>query len=89
MITIKYQGDSQLEQIRIPENLQSVLFKYNHSKFLECYQNLPKSDENLVKKNQNQNLTMNKILKPHIKYIKTYIEALHKNLWISSGTLLG
>ena len=78
-----------IEQINIPINLKEFLFKYNHSKFLECYQNLPNFDPQIIIYNGEQDLEKNKSLRPYIKFMKTYFESIYKNFWIVSGTLLG
>ena len=78
-----------IELINIPINLKEFLFKYNHSKFLECYQNLPNFDPKIIEYNGEQYLEKNKSIRPHIKYLKKYFESMYKNFWIVSGTLLG
>ena len=76
-------------KIKIPENIQSYLYDYSHSKFIECNHELSKLNFKLSNGSYNQNLTRNKLIMPCMNQIVSIMESMHKSYWLSSGSLLG
>ncbi len=64
-------------------------YDYKHSKFIECNSALQKQNSKILNGTYIQNLKLNEKIKPCLAYIAEYFESLHKNYWLSSGTLLG
>ena len=81
--------DSNYNEIKVPENIKRYLYDYDHSKFIECDQELAKNISSLYDGVLKQNDTMNKKLMPCMVKLVQTLEGMYKNYWLTSGTILG
>lgn len=64
----------------IPSNINTFLFDFQNSKFIECNTTLTKITQDKIK---------NKKFVKVLKYVTSKLENMNKRYWLSSGTLLG
>lgn len=81
--------DANSFKIRVPSDVHSFLFNYNHSPFLECNYALAQKNIKTLGANYSQNAKKNTMLLPVMKNISKTLEGLRKHYWLAGGTLLG
>ena len=83
-----------IKKILIPANINSFLFDYKNSKFIECNRPLAEYNLNFFKsinstQNYSQNIQKNQLVLKYLNYTTTKLEKLSKRYWLAGGTLLG
>ena len=87
--------DDSIQKILIPNDIDSFLFDYKNSKFIECNRPLAEYNLNFYKpinstsQNYSQNKQKNQLVLKYLNYTTTKLEKLSKRYWLAGGTLLG
>jgi hypothetical protein len=81
--------DSNIDQILVPDNIENYFYDYGHSKFIECNSELVSENYKRSNGEYRQNETKNELLMPCFLNITRELENMHKNYWLSSGSILG
>jgi hypothetical protein len=87
--------DDSIQKILIPNDIDTFLFDYKNSKFVECNRPLAEYNLNFYKpinstsQNYSQNKQKNQLVLKYLNYTTTKLEKLSKRYWLAGGTLLG
>ena len=81
--------DDNSNKFYVPSNLESFLFEYDHSKFLECNREMAKANLRRMGPTYRQNLKRNKMIAKVTEHISDTLESFNKHYWLAGGTLLG
>ena len=89
MFRLKIVEDSKGNEINIPEDIDKYFFDYEHSKFIECNNELAKNISKLQNGKFEQNNELNGKIMPCLNELVQKLENMKKKYWLTSGTLLG
>ena len=75
--------------IFIPYSLDTFLYDYKYSKFIECNKQYANESIYQMGKNYTSDDQKNKQIRHGLKYVKSVLEGYKKTYWLAAGTLLG
>ena len=89
MLTLTTIYDSMFNEIKVMENIEKFMFDYEHSKFIECNNEMAKNITLMETGKYEQNKELNSKVFPCMIELVESIESLYKRYWLTSGALLG